>query len=103
MPTRKPTRRSTTMSVQEGKGILDIFKSINRIARKTKAISTLAGLAGAAGVPYAAKIGGVAGSLGYGKKKAAPKKKRSPAKKKGRGLNPGGNGLSLAGQKNPYR
>ena len=51
-----------------GKGVLDLLKNV---AKSTKILSTLAGA-----IP---KVGSVAGpivkSLGYGKKKAAPKKK----------------------------
>lgn len=88
------------ISNQQGEGIMDIFKGINKFLRKTKIISGLAGVASA--IPglqgIAAPVGAISGSLGYGKKKRAP-----PKKKKGRGLNPGGGGLSLAGQRNPIR
>jgi hypothetical protein len=84
---------------QAGKGIFDIFSGINKLLKKSKIISTLAPLAGAYGVPAAA----ISGALGYGKKKAKPKKKMM----RGRGLGqPGhglGRGLSLAGNKNPIR
>lgn len=106
------TKRRVKKSAQSGEGIMDIFKGINNLLKKTKIISTLAPLAGLIpGVgPIAGTVGGVAGSLGYGRKKkrAAPKKKGGSLGLPGRGK---GGALKLAGkgtimqvpQAKPYR
>lgn len=117
MPKKAAAKRKVVRkkNAQSGEGIMDIFKSINKFLKKTKIISGLAKVASV--VPglgeIAAPVAGVAGSLGYGKRKKVAK--RAP-KKKGAGLNlPGqrslGRGLNLPGKgsaiqvptKTPYR
>ena len=97
----KPRKRPV-MIIQNGEGFMDVINSIGNFFKKTKIISTLAPLASMiSGVgEFAAPIGAAAGALGLGKKK---RKKAVPKKKKGKGLNPGGGALLLAGQRTPYR
>jgi len=56
---------------------------INNVLRKSKIISRGAAILHKAGVPYAGKIGAVAKTLGYGKKKrkAGKGKRKSKARK----------------------
>jgi len=68
-----PARRKT----QNGKGFFDLIKKGVKFLKDTKAISTIGSL-----VPHpgAQKVAGVAGSLGFGRKR------RRPRKQNGKGL-----------------
>jgi hypothetical protein len=56
-----------------GRGVLSslgrALGSANRFLKSTKAISRIGNALGAAGVPYASQVAGVAGSLGYGRRR----------------------------------
>jgi hypothetical protein len=98
----KPRKRAVARVGQQGDGFMDIMKGLNGFLKQSKIISTLApalGLIPGVGPVLAPAIGGVAGSLGYGKKRT----KRAAPKKRGSGLNPAGRGLLLAGQRQAYR
>ena len=60
-----------------GSGVLSslgrALGSANRFLKSTKAISRIGNALGAAGVPYASQVAGVAGSLGYGKRRRKPR------------------------------
>jgi hypothetical protein len=100
---RRATPRKKAMAhSQNGEGFKEILSSINKFLKKSKIISTLGPLASA--IPgvgaFAAPLAGLAGSMGYGKKRKGPKKKKAV---KGRGLGLVGSGLRLAGQRVPHR
>ena len=97
----QPRKRAVARIDQNGEGFMDFLKGANKFLKDTKLISTLApalGLIPGVGEVAAPLVGTVAGSLGYGKRR--PHKKKMTA---GRGLNPSGRGLMLAGQRHPYR
>jgi hypothetical protein len=84
MPRRTSTsRRGGKM---RGKGaFLNFFKKVGKWFKDNKVISKVGNALGSVGVPYASKIGSVAGTLGYGRRR------------RGGSLRLAGNGLSLAG------
>jgi hypothetical protein len=49
---------------------MDFAKKANSFLRDNKIISSIGGILGSAGVPFASQIGNVAGSLGYGRRRA---------------------------------
>ena len=53
----------------KGKGFIDFIKKVGSWFKSNKIISTVGNALGAAGVPYASKIGSVAGSIGLGRKR----------------------------------
>lgn len=94
---RRPrVRRARRM---QGGSFMDTLKKVNNFFKKTKLISTVGRALGTAGVPYASQIAGVAGNLGYGRRR-----RRTYRKKKVHAMHPEvihaalmGHGLSLAG------
>ena len=72
----------------KGRGLFDFIKKGIGFLRKHKVISNIGNTLGSMGVPYASKIGGVAGSLGFGRRR----------RRKGYGLTPAGGSLRLAGR-----
>jgi hypothetical protein len=65
MPTRKKGHgRRRRM---RGRGFMDFIGKANSFLKNSKLISTVGSALGAAGVPYAGQIAGVAGKLGYGR------------------------------------
>ena len=84
--------RKTSTSRRGGKGrrmrgngaFVDFFKRVGSWFKNNKIISKVGNALGAAGVPYASKIGEVAGSIGLGRKR-------------GGALRLAGNGSRLAG------
>lgn len=62
-------QRVKKVSMQGGAGVMDWLKKANDYLRKSKVISGVAGALGNAGVPYASQVAGVAGKLGYGRRK----------------------------------
>ncbi len=65
--TRRHKRRQ--VGGRKGKKIKRTLRKLNRGLKKTKVISRAGKALGNMGVPYASKIGSVAGQLGYGRKK----------------------------------
>jgi hypothetical protein len=61
-----------------GTGIKDILSKINNFLRSTKIISSVGNALGTVGVPYASKIGSVAGTLGYGRRRRTNYRARAP-------------------------
>lgn len=76
--------------------IISFGKKANRFLKRTKLISNIGKALDKGGVPYAGKIGKVAGVLGYGKRKRVVIRRR---RRKGRGVNPAGGALRLAGSR----
>lgn len=48
---------------------MDFLKKANRWLRKSKIISKVGRALGDSGIPYASKIGDIAGKLGYGRRR----------------------------------
>ena len=96
MPKAKAKAKKPRAKKQKGDGFMDFLGGVNKFLKDTKLISGLAGIA--SNVPMlagiAAPVAGISGALGYGKKKAKPKKKKMC----GCGLNQPGAGLKLAGR-----
>lgn len=99
MPRRRTTKRSTALQRRRvyrrgmrGKGFMSFLKKANRWLRKTKVLSTVGKALGAAGVPHVGKYAGMAGKLGYGRRRRVVRRRR-----RGRGLRLAGSGLGLAG------
>ena len=65
MPVKHRVRRRR----QRGAGFMDWVRKGNNFLKNTKLISTVGNALGSVGVPYASKIAGVAGRLGYGRRR----------------------------------
>lgn len=63
------TRRHRKRQAGGNRKIKRTLQKLNRGLKKTKIISRAGKALGAVGVPYASKIGSVAGQLGYGRKR----------------------------------
>ena len=72
-----------------GRGFMDFGKA-NNFLKTSKLVSTVGNALGAAGVPYASKIGSFAGAAGYGRRR-------------GRGLKLAGMGIGLSGRRHRRR
>ena len=69
MPRKTSQTRRRGGRRMKGKGFIDFFKKVGSWFKSNKIISTVGNALGAAGVPYASKIGSVAGSIGLGRKR----------------------------------
>lgn len=76
MPMKRSTKKVRRVRRMRGKGIMSFLGRANDFLKKSKLVSSVGSALGAAGVPFASQISGVANSLGYGRR---------------------GSGLSLAG------
>lgn len=63
------------------KDIVDGLKEVNKVLRKTKAISTVSGELAKAGVPYAQNVSNVSRQFGYGYDPYHPVSQSHEAKK----------------------
>lgn len=59
---------------KQGAGIKDIIRKVANFVQKNKIISRAGKALGDAGVPYAGRVGEVAGHLGYGRKRRRRRK-----------------------------
>ena len=84
MPRKTSISRRGGRRKMRGKGFMEFFKRVGNWFKDNKIISKVGNALGAAGVPYASKIGEVAGSIGLGRKR-------------GGALRLAGNGSRLAG------
>lgn len=64
----------------KGRGFMDFIGKANNFLKSSKLVSSIGNALGSAGVPFASKIGSIAGTLGYGRRR------------RGRGLNLAGSG-----------
>ncbi len=63
-------KKRVTRRPMAGAGFFsDLASTANNFLKKTKILSTLGGVLGSAGIPYASTAGKLAGNLGYGRKK----------------------------------
>lgn len=69
MPARRMARGIGRRRRMRGRGIGDFLKRANSFLKSSKLVSTVGNALGAAGIPYADKIAGVASSLGYGRRR----------------------------------
>ena len=69
MPARRMARGVKRRRRMSGRGIGAFLKRANNFLKSSKLVSTVGSALGAAGIPYAAKIAGVASSLGYGRRR----------------------------------
>jgi hypothetical protein len=69
MPARRMARGVKRRRRMRGRGIGDFLKRANNFLKSSKLVSTVGSALGAAGIPYADKIAGVASSLGYGRRR----------------------------------
>lgn len=69
MPRRTSIRRRGGRRTMKGRGFLDFFKKVGKWFKDNKVISKVGNALGAAGVPYASKVGEVAGSIGLGRRR----------------------------------
>jgi len=99
MPSRKLVRRRRPRRRLRGGSFWTKLKKFglnaNKWLRKNKIISNSAKIAKLVGVPHAGIIGAAASMGGYGKR--GRRKCAKYCRRKGRGLNPGGGALRLAG------
>ena len=69
MPRKTSMIRRGGRRKMRGKGFMEFFKKVNTWFKDNKVISKVGNALGAAGVPYASKIGEVAGAIGLGRKR----------------------------------
>ena len=75
-----------------GRGFMDFMRKVGNFLKKTKVISKVGNLLGAACVPYAGTIGKAADTLGYGRRRRY-RRRGGALKLAGQGLSgPGGCG-----------
>ena len=89
MPVRRLVSRRSRLRGgrrrMRGAGFMDFVKKANSFLRDNKVISTIGNALGSIGVPMASNIAGVAGKLGYGRKRRG-----GALRLAGMGLNPAG-------------
>ena len=68
MPARRSSRKVGRRRKMRGGSILGFLGKANSFLRNSKLVSTIANGLGAVGVPYAGRVGNIAGRLGYGRK-----------------------------------
>ena len=69
MPARRMARVSRRRRRMRGRGLMDFLGKANNFLKQSKLVSSVGNALGAAGIPLAGKIAGVASSLGYGRRR----------------------------------
>ena len=69
MPARRMARVSRRRRRMRGRGLMDFLGKANNFLKQSKLVSSVGNALGAAGIPLAGKIAGVASSLGYDRRR----------------------------------